>query len=115
MDLDTGAGRNVVVLVPGGAGDPGVRPAVAGAGGGIPCPTPGQAVGALVLVVTETGAGGRVVVLEVLYTVTLLLPAPAGTIHCTLHLHLPTHRLMLPHIPAGHSDHHLEVGVRGGL
>ena len=75
MDLDTGAGRHVVVLIPGGAGDPGVGPAVAGAGGGIPCPTPGQTVGAVVVVVTETGAGGRVVVLELLHTVTLLLPA----------------------------------------
>ena len=109
VDLNTGAGRHVVVLVAGGTEVPGVR-AGAGAGGGGPGAAPGQTLGSLVLVVTQTGAGGPVVVLEVRHTLLPPLHTPALTLLGRLHLDVAAQGLVLPHVPSGHRHHHLQGG-----
>ena len=111
-DQDTGAGGQVIVLVSRGTGVPGVRPAVTGAGGWLPAAPPGQAVRAVLLVVTNTGAGGGVVVLQASHTASLLLSTTATlALTTSLHLHLPAHRLVLPRPPPRHRHHHLHQDI----
>ena len=112
VDQDTGAGSEVVVLVSRGTECPGVWSTVTGAGGWAPAAPPGQTLGPLVLVVTQTGAGGKVEVLQPCHTPGLLLsPTVTVTLTTSLHLHLPTQGLVLPRPPPGHRHHDLHQDI----